>query len=170
MSEPTPFDAVVLAGGAAERQQPAELVIGLVDLGLLRAVAAQRGQPGGFDLDAHADFEHVESMRYLFADLGANGAEGQHRARDDEDAGPLTRFDQPVGGKRGDRLAHDGAADAEGLRQPAFGRQARAGRKCAGAELGAQFGDNSFGQLRPPFAPAGPVTSVGKVDFRHVPT
>ena len=47
----------------------------------------------------------------------------QRRVVADENAGALARFDQAVGGERGDRLANDRAADAERLRQLAFGRQ-----------------------------------------------
>ena len=66
-----------------------------------------------------------------------------------EDAGALPRFDQPVGGKAGDRLADHGAADTPkvSVSWPSVG-SFWPGRDLARQHLVAQRGHHALGELR----------------------
>ena len=78
----------------------------------------------GLDLDAGAQFHHLEhfAQRPHFLRLDAERAVG---AVGDEGADALARHDQAFGAQRRDRLAHDGAADAECGDHFLLGRQPR---------------------------------------------
>ena len=133
--------------GSLVEQQPFELEEGFLDRRLLRGVAADGGEPGRFDLDRQPHFEHVERDRILAAHVGGQRAEHRRDVLGDEDAGALARLDQAVGGKLGQRLADDGAADAEGLGQLAFGRQFVARQDLARLQLLADRRDDGLREL-----------------------
>ena len=110
--------------GCAEPQQPLELEERLLDRRFLRRAAALRGERGALDLDGEADLEHVERRSTPGCpSRTASAPKVEARWRDGEHAGALPRLDQPVGGERGDRLAHHRAADAELRGQLRLGRQ-----------------------------------------------
>ena len=111
----------------------------------LRRRAAIGGQARGLDLDAGAQFHHVEdrAQRRQRVDVDAQRPARVFR---NEGADALTRDDESIRAQGRNRLAHHGAAHAGRRDQFLLGRQPRPRRDLAAGDIVGETGDEFAGQ------------------------
>ena len=111
---------------------------GGLDLAEIVACPALRGEPGGFDLQAHAQFDDLQHVLGGFHFVWIDAEWPALHVSRHERAKPLAGNDKAVRSERRHGLAHHRATDAGSQREFLLGRQASARLQSSAENLGAE--------------------------------